>query len=231
MKKFVFAFTILLSSFFFFNSYVKASDPFIVNYDDNVLSSINEEFFTIRNLVIDFANQNSYNYMIWYNDGIYRYFFVDSSKKIYFSTGRSWFENSSFLWAVYTLNLETEEFILSNSSYNFVSSSSEIYCLLDSNIDIYYDPYSLNINYSGNTYVVDSTTKLKTIYDIYLEFGGVVPVDPHQEEIDKVGNFYTLCIDKLKYLSEVFLSNYIYLSIIVIFIIIFVFKLIFRRFL
>ena len=64
---------------------------------------------------------------------------------------------------------------------------------------------------------------------IYLKVSEIS--DPHKEEKEVLESFYSLCIEKLKYLAEVFVSNYIYLAIIVIFIIIFIFKLINRRFL
>lgn len=228
MKKLYLIITLFISSFFLFNSYVKADYPFIVNYEDNVLELINDEFFIVRDLVIDYANKNSYNYIIWLYSSKYEIFFIDSSNKVFTSIGRTWFENSTLLFDYYNINLDTKELSFL-STYRFTRPSSSISFLLDSNMDIYYNPYSLNINYKDNTYVVDSSTKLKTIYDIYLEFGGVVPDNSHQEEIEKVGNFYTVVIDKLGYLAEIIVSNYIYLSIIVIFLVIFLFKLIFRR--
>ena len=115
-----------------------------------------------------------------------------------------------------------------SSSVNLTKSSSFLANLLDSSFDIYYSPYSLNIIFRDHVYVVDSTTKLKTIYDLYLENGGIIP-NPHQEEIDILESFYTVVIDRLGYLAKEMSSNYIYLSIFAIFVFIFVIELIRRR--
>ena len=91
------------------------------------------------------------------------------------------------------------------------------------------DDIKVNFNYGSSSYVINENDNYLPIYDLYLKVSEIS--DPHKEEKEVLESFYSLCIEKLKYLAEVFVSNYIYLAIIVIFIIIFIFKLINRRFL
>ena len=221
------ALILVLSSFFLFSiNEVKADDPFIVDLSSEVLNSIDSEFFSVRDSVIEYANANSLNYLLFrINEKYYVYFSeIDS----FTSTGRSWLENTSVFFRYASYNLKTFELEVSTKdNFHLLYSSSYLMYLLDSTINVYYSPYEVQINYNGSSYLVNSTTKFKTIYDLYLESGGDIP-DPHKSEKQLISNFYIICIDKIKFLANAVTSNYIYLSMIVVLILLFIIELIRR---
>lgn len=226
-KSLVITLFLVLSSFFFISiKEVKADDPFIVDLSSDVLNSIDSEFFSVRNSVIEYANLNSLNYLLFRkNDNFMIYF---SKKDSFTSTGRSWFENKSESFSYASCSSENLELQFgTRDSYDITYSTSDLKYLLDSTMSVYYSPYEVQINYNGKSYLVNSTTKFKTIYDLYLESGGEAP-DPHKSEKQIIANFYTICIDKLGYLGEQIVSNYVYLSMIVVLILVFIIELIRR---
>lgn len=226
-KSFIFTLFLVLSSFFFISiKEVKADDPFIVDLPSDVLNSIDSEFFSVRNSVIEYANLNSLNYLLFRKNNNYQIYF--SKKDSFTSTGRSWLENNSESFSYASCSSENLELQFgTGDNHHIVRSTSDLKYLLDSTMSVYYSPYEVQINYNGKSYLVNSTTKFKTIYDLYLESGGEIP-DPHKSEKQIIANFYTICIDKLGYLGDKIVSNYIYLSMLVIFILIFIIELIRR---
>ena len=226
-KSLVITLFLVLSSFFFISiKEVKADDPFIVDLSTDVLNSIDSEFFTVRDSVIEYANSNSLNYLLFRINDKYLIYF--SKKDSFTSTGRSWLENKSESFSYASCSSENLELQFgTRDNYNITYSTSNLKYLLDSTMSVYYSPYEVQINYNGKSYLVNSTTKFKTIYDLYLESGGEVP-DPHKSEKQIIANFYTICIDKLGYLGEQIVSNYVYLSMIVVLILVFIIELIRR---
>ena len=246
MKKFVLAFTILLSSFFFFNSYVKAGE-YSFNFDSPIISFYEENFDTLYNTATSFISSDS----SLSNEFLITCFFKDTSHTfnfcaLYILNNTNNYSNTCFKSVssninVYLPRTKYYSFTSDFTSLNYVKDYNGDYTFLQfysnyspqvlfyKNFDIPFDgDGSFTLLNGDSSYVFKDNNNLLSLYDILTP---TAPSDIHLEEIDKLNSFYILCIDKLKYLSEVFLSNYIYLSIIVIFIIIFVFKLIFRRFL
>lgn len=225
-KSLVITLFLVLSSFFFISKEVKADDPFIVDLSSDVLNSIDSEFFTVRDSVIEYANSNSLNYLLFRINDKYLIYF--SKKDSFTSTGRSWLENKSEGFSYASCSSENLELQFgTRDNYNITYSTNHLEYLLDSTISVYYSPYEVQINYNGNSYLVNSTTKFKTIYDLYLESGGEVP-DPHKSEKQLLTNFYIICINKISLLTERIASNYIYLSMIVVLILVFIIELIRR---
>lgn len=226
-KSFIVTLFLVLSSFFFISiKEVKADDPFIVDLPNDVLNSIDLEFFSVRDSVIEYANANSLKYLLFRINSNYLIYF--SEKDSFTSTGRSWLENSSENFIYASCSSEKLELQFSAKNNNKITfSTNYLKYLVDSTMSVYYSPYEVQINYNGNSYLVNSTTKFKTIYDLYLESGGEVP-DPHKSEKQIIANFYTICIDKLGYLGEQIVSNYVYLSMIVVLILVFIIELIRR---
>lgn len=241
MKKLLIIITLFVSSFFLIS--IKEANALELNRELD-FSLLNDETLTLKEELEDYVSTHtSFPYYIIYkpyNSSSVSAMVLKSSfnpTDIYYNVTSTYpskvilYFGDSVMTTYPLANLPN----YANYFYLYFAPSSFAQ-IIYSNFDI---PISedLIINYTYNdfSYVdsVDTTNKITTLYDIYRNFNGEIieEQNPHQEEIDKLGNFYTLCIGKLKYLSEVFLSNYIYLSIIVIFIIIFVFKLIFRRFL
>lgn len=240
MKKLLIIMTLFMSSFFLFcHKEVKAeiNGNFSFNY-------IPEDFLLKKKAVDDYIKTNDTygtNYVIFMrfeNSKIDHYevcIFKGTSSSVYY-------ESNSLNFIAYSRNCSKFE---NNTLGNFTSYTQTSYSLFTFGSYrwyIIYSSFDLKTIVSDYTFTLTAEDYSKdfsfdgsnfpTIYDMYVEKNGeLVPDNPHKEEQEILESFYILCIDKLKYLSEVFLSNYIYLSIIVIFIIIFVFKLIFRRFL
>lgn len=241
MKKFVLAFTILLSSFFFFNFKVKANlvENFSFNY-------IPEDFLVKKKVVDDYIKINDTygtNYVIllrFENSKISNYsvcIFTDTSSTVYYSSSKNliMFNAHRRNCSIFENNTLGDFTYFSQGGMTLFTSGSYRWYIIYSSFDLKTSVSDYTFTLTAEDYSKDFSfdgSNFPTIYDMYVEKNGeLVPDNPHKEEQEILESFYTLCIDKLKYLSEVFLSNYIYLSIIVIFIIIFVFKLIFRRFL
>lgn len=229
MKKLYIIITLFVSSFFLFNSDVKAT----TYYSTLDFSLINDDFFLFKSKVDFYVSDNSNldgNYVIFYDNGYYAVAYTSSSTHN-FSATNSALSFSSF--SSYLLSLDNG--VISSVynqyyySFNVIPSRGSNLYLLYSNFDI---PFSHTIvfSYADSTFNIPSDSlKFPSLYGIYEE--KFVPVDPHFEEKEKISNFYTLCIEKLSYLVTSIVSNYIYLSIFGIFILIIIFELIKRRFL
>lgn len=251
MKKLLIIITLFVSSFFFISiEDVKAYEhEFEINF-----SYLNEDFYTIKNLSEEFIKQDN-----TYSDNFFIYLH-GSSLKLYtiFMPLDYTYEPSITIYKAYVyLNLNFSEtaqrYILSSdklslstsgtasSSFSYLyrtdkSTSNFIPLYANFDISMPLDTGSL-ITYKYDTFtttnLADGMDKFKTLYMLNEEYSSFINNDSfiHQEEIDKVTNFYTMVIEKIEYLAEQIASNYILLSIIGIFIITFVFLLIFRRFL
>lgn len=244
MKKFVLAFTILLSSFFIFNFKVKAEElSFTFSFD-----LFPEDFLLKKQSVDNFIKEDSSlgeNYIIVREDycsssvttRYFVYFVEPNNSLVLYNNSHLYLSLNNSIRKVIKNDYSLGSNVSFSSSFSLFSLENKyISYILYSTFDIFTrnDNYVVNLTSSDytKTFNLNGIDIFPTLYDMYSEnFGSIEPLDPHLEEKEKLESFYTLCIDKLKYLSEIFLSNYIYLSIIVIFIIIFVFKLIFRRFL
>lgn len=226
MKRLFMFFSLMISSFFLFNSHVSAD---VITTTDDVEKFITEDFLNKRNIVINFAKENNYDYLIMTDlsnsnvdpDYINYYFFDENATITLTSTS---IRISSFsLYKIYSDNVLT--FI-----HNYVNGSSysiKNTIILDSSRKIYSSD-TFNIVYNDNTYVVDQENSYKTYYDLYML--DKLIEDPHQDELDTLKSFYNICIEKIEYLSSQISYSYIYLSILAIFILIFVIELI-RRYL
>lgn len=227
MKKLYIIITLFVSSFFFASYEVKASELTL----DISLDKITDTFLNIKNLSDEFIkNNNDFDtYIIDYD--YYVYFFKNSNNNEFncnnygtdlfcsFRVNYNKYKFSNDI-LVYT---GTTSSGFSSYKFNNILYSSIIPLYKGSSTDI------LNLNYNSKTLTILYGETIPLVYDLYLLDN---PSDNlHQEEIEKVDSFYTLCIDKLSYLVTSIVSNYIYLSIFGIFILIIIFELIKRRFL
>lgn len=216
MKRLFILFSVVISSFFIFNEDVKAD---ITVTSSDIEKYITEDFLYKRDIVIDFAKKNNYEYFI-VKDGVsINYYFYDFNTSVTLSS--SSFKLSSFYF--YKLQSDNTFNLISyyqNGSSWSVSSS----LFLDMSQDLY-STNAFNIIYDNTTYVVNDSNPFMTYYDLYLLDNPIIEENPHQEEIDKIGSFYSICIDKIEYLVNEVVNNYIYLSMITIFILIFVIEL------
>ena len=213
MKKVILSFAIVLSSFFIFNFKVKALSEYSFNI---TFDNINERFYKIKDLSENFLKTSDFNnFVIYFNKNYsdYYVYFYNSDKDVVVCKSFGGFK--CFIQTAV-------------DNYTFSSDSSKLTKAGSTNYPSF-DDIKVNFNYGSSSYVINENDNYLPIYDLYLKVSEIS--DPHKEEKEVLESFYSLCIEKLKYLAEVFVSNYIYLAIIVIFIIIFIFKLINRRFL
>lgn len=227
MNKLLLIITLFVSSFFIFNEDVKAD---VTIADGDIEKYITEDFLILRENAIDFAKENNYNYIFTYEPSYVKHYYF------YFYD-----KNSTYSYRyLYAPRISIKNYIIYNASnkdnYDYYNEGTNYEfnltgtIILDVSEDIYV-PDSFNIIYNDLTYIVDENNKFVTCYDIYCDLNNIVEENPHQEEIDKVTNFYTMVIEKISYLAEEISNNYILLFTIGIFIVTFVFLLIFRRFL
>lgn len=242
MKKLLVIITLITSSFFFVD-FVKAYE-FEVQPN---LDLINDEFFLFKEKVEEFINSDitySDNYFIYMSGSSYygailplEYdytpvcnFYSSSVVCLYNSSGKNTdrLELNSNGNIVVSGTASNKKNIYSSSSFNPIIYSNFKFLM-------WKDSYNSSLTYKIDNFSLsnfaDGESSYYTLYDIYQEyqkFLGSSDLD-HENELKLLSNFYTLCIEKINYLVDVIINNYIYLSIIVIFILIFIFKLIFRR--
>lgn len=255
MKKLFIIMTLFLSSFFLFcNKEVKAYE-FEVNLD---FSLITDDFITMKNTVESFISSDetySDKYFIYYwvpNKQYYVAFMpleysyqpIVNVYSTYIQTlfakvsGTYTFNRYIYSSDYLSLSQSSSMSFNQNNTYKFDNTSFG-FIPIYSNFDILMNKDSSNstIIYKYDDFVsvntANGTDTFKTLYTLYEEYNSFIgnEEEMHKEELSKVESFYNVIIEKLGYLGETLVSNYIYLSIIVIFILIFVFKLIFRRFL
>lgn len=248
MKKLLIIITLFVSSFFFIS--LKETKAATTTQDISDYSLVlSKDFINVQNLSSElFSTLDYQNYVILYNDSI------DSYVVWFFNNDYITFKGVYDLGYYYCISFTHIE----NVRYNYDSLTNELifdsefsyspdyYTLrsvyfLYSTVDIRFKYYSqpgkfiYNIPDFSKSYTSesDNDSLVPTLYDICVDSGNCIISNnnPHQEELEKVESFYNVIIEKLSYLGEVLVSNYIYLSIIGIFIVTFVFLLIFRRFL
>lgn len=250
MKRLFINIFMLFSSFFLFSG-VKAAtlEPEID------LSLINENFYNIKELAEEFVkNDDTYSddFIIYYQNALYVSFYNKDNTyvpncSIYNSSGFKCFLNNSNKTLVrYAYNKSKNILVKSGSIgyyqnyviYKLSSSSLDfvpLYSTLDFNFNKYNGSSSIIYNYKGYSSTINDTgtDKVKTLYDINYEYNIFLGNKDlvHQDENQKIKGFYDLCIEKIGYLATVIVGNYIYLSIFAIFILIFIFSLIKRRYL
>lgn len=240
MKKSLFiALFLVLSSFFF----ISVKEVEAVEYNFNFSFDYLPEDFTEKKEIVDnFIKEDtslSDNYIIYLAiTGIEKQYYVifldnPNSLKITYSSNSL---TTSFTSSYTYKKFSSDNFLGNNvnSSYSFKLFENGIYqnYFLYSNFDILTnnDNHTISFisdNYS-KTFQLNGYDKFPTIYDMYLEKNNILPENLHKEEMINISNFYTICINKLVYLGEQITSNYIYLSMVVVLILIFIIELIRR---
>lgn len=228
MKKVLLSFAIVLSSFFLFNSKIEALSEYSFNI---TFDNINERFYKIKDLSENFLKTSDFNNFVIYFNKNYSDYYV-----YFYNFDKDVVVCKSFGGFKCFIQTAVDNYTFSSDSSKLTKAGSTNYPSFDdpnlflySSAKVSVDDIKVNFNYGSSSYVINENDNYLPIYDLYLKVSEIS--DLHKEEKEVLESFYSLCIEKLKYLAEVFVSNYIYLAIIVIFIIIFVFKLINRRFL
>ncbi len=240
MKRLFMIITLFISSFFLFSFKVNAKE-----YTKEVDFSLIETTLSLKEKLDVFietdVNYSDY-YFIYSDNGEIKYYIIRLNGSL---------DNLSIITDSLYFGLKYNASLKFGTNLNYIDliggASSNIFYLshlnkpsshlLYMNFDYYFTSGNSSITYNYNdfsiTNSISSGNKLLTLYDVYLEYQKYLGLNDsvHKEELNKLSSFYSIVIDKLNYLSDVIVGNYIYLSIIVIFILIFVFKLIFRRYL
>ena len=250
MKRLFINIFMLFSSFFLFSG-VKAAtlEPEID------LSLINEDFFQIKEAAENFVKEDE-----TYSDDFIIYIYGSSLYVSFYKLNNTYIPNCTFRSSEYLrcliaprgVSLDAFKFSKTSQSLfksttiaynqNYISykkGDSLTFVPLYSTFDIDFKKYngSSSIVYKINDFSSiiydDDTYKFKSLYMIKKDYDSFIGNKDlvHQEENQKIKGFYDLCIEKIGYLATVIVGNYIYLSIFAIFILIFIFSLIKRRYL
>lgn len=236
-KSFIVTLFLVLSSFFFVS--IKEVEADEINYNlDSLYDYDSEEWSDRLNAINDALEQNpSHPYVVYFTDNKILFFNVKPQ--------RVFIDNSSLYIYCENSNIHYSIYKYDNGSLTSSSGSSTNYYRYDySNLSYTIIKYvnfeglilsssssQKNLVYSYNNFTLSFSRgeSFLTLFDFYTEYKrNNTPVDPHEEEKEVIANFYTICIEKIKYLGEQIVSNYIYLSMLVILILIFIIELIRR---
>ena len=244
MKRLFTIITLLVSSFFLFSINEVRAETYTYELTENDFSYFNDDFFTFREQVIDYMESNNFTgyYIYGHNLTTLRAFLLNSNSYPSFSN----VSGSNNIFYIYCENCSDVKFN-SSGELEFVkhytggyknqilnsTNGNTLGNYLDSNLSpISYSNNTYIINYNNSTYTIEKGSSAPTLYQIYLEnTTPVEPDDPYKEEKEVINNFYSTIIIKIGDLATSFASNFIFLLILGIFILIFVFELIRRRFL
>lgn len=236
MKKLLIIITLFVSSFFLFcNKEVKAAE---YTYDFSGRETLinNDIYPLVKAKAIELFNSYSdtYNNYVIFNSGNYynisffnNYNNIDAKLMLYDSY-------YLFDYKYDYVNYSTSDGIsyIKKSLSNFPQKNSSSECILywSSGLYVSYSFEKITLKLNDFSYEIFSIDEFIFLEELYNKSLNIEEENPHQEEIDKVTNFYTMVIEKIEYLANEISNNYILLFIIGIFIVTFIFLLIFRRF-
>lgn len=218
-KSFIVTLFLVLSSFFFIS--IKEVEAYEINIEN--LDMINEEFFKLKEVSEEYISSSSeYDNFIIAKDGnkLYSYIFK-------YNNSYSCSVNTDFLLRVnnyYKITLLYNGELIFNGGGNLlIVRTLPYYSSLNFNLD---SNSTLTLKFEDRYFEINPGEKLLTYYDVYKD--NQYFKDPHLGEKEVIANFYTICIDKLGYLGEKIVGNYVYLSMIVVLILVFIIELIRR---
>lgn len=219
-KSFLCALVLVLSSFFFISiNKVEAYEIEIENLD-----MITEDFFRLKELSEEYISTSTDydNFIICLRS--------NKLTSILFKYNNSYdlsVSNSSLYFRInvyYRItNLYKNELSFNGGGNNFIFYDLFLYSSLDFNLG---SGESLTLKYDNRYFTINPGEKLLSYYDIYKD--NQYFQDPHLKEKEVISSFYTICISKISLLTERIASNYIYLSMIVVLILVFIIELIRR---
>lgn len=236
-KSLFFALFLVLSSFFFIS--IKEVEATEINYNlDSLYDYDSEEWSDRLNAINNILKQNSSRpYVVYFTDNRVVFFnikpqrvFIDnSSLYIYCENDNVQYSVYRYANGVLTTNGSSAssyyKYDYSNLSYTIIKYVNFEGLILSNS------PSQKTLVYSYNNFTLSFSRgeSFLSLFDFYTEYKkNNIPVDPHLGEKEVIANFYTICIEKLGYLGDKIVSNYIYLSMLVILILIFIIELIRR---
>lgn len=244
MKKSLFiALFLVLSSFFFIS--VKEVEAYEYSFDVD-FSLINDKFFLFKEKVDQFVKEDDSKYLddyfIYYYDRNYYVIFFNINNTSYYDS--LWFRSSSSIYLKFNDKFSYVRYSM-NSNNNLIINGSKTYLFTDMYTSFVplYSTFSIDFmssqcgvhkftfTYNDWSYeYLSCDSSFKTLYDLKIIYDQSIKdlTLIHKEEFSNISNFYTICIEKIKYLGEQITSNYIYLSMVVVLILIFIIELIRR---
>lgn len=211
-KSLVITLFLVLSSFFFIS--IKEVEADVTITDEDLSTYITEEILVMRDKLIE----KGYKYVTVYDksDKAYKNFILNNSSDS-FTITKIKLSFVGVLWLRKDLSSVIDNYTMSYELSRFY--------VIDSSFDIF-PTAEFNIIYNDLTFNVGPNNKYYTLYDIYNL--GINPPDPHESEKQIIANFYMISINKISLLTERIASNYLYLSMIVVLILVFIIELIRR---
>ena len=239
MKKVYLLLSLFIIPVFFFSINKVSAATYEFEVSESNFEYINDDFYYIRDYALNHVSENGGYYVIYYSvsSSTYRLVFLQSIKNIELTLNSSSFDIKFWTWSNnegVLYNYTNNEIVYYTHNTSFLASSAIIdnkidkYVYLDSNISTIYDTSGneTKITYKDNEYVVNSTTSVPSLYQIYLDSLS----DPYEEQKGIINNFYSTIATKIGEFVTNISTNYIFLLIFGIFTLIFVFELI-RRYL
>ena len=237
MKRLYIVLTVFLSSFLFlFTKEVKAAD-----YTQEIdFSLINNDFISLKNQVEDFINEDTS-----YSDYYYIFYDSDSSYKAYVFSQYKWnfklftinssgfrIDGVSYMNCI-VLTLDSSPSVESIVFNNFYFNSTKVLLYTNfENIEFYSGEALFTLGDQSFVFNSQSEDRFFPLYNMYMNLYGEYSPSDNPVPVDNtpiLTNFYTTVIEKINYLCGVIVGNYVYMSIFVIFILIILIELIFRR--
>ena len=243
MKKFSIFLPVLMASFFLLLPNVRAEE-ITINITDDMFSKLTnfESYIDTANSFCINNNNISCDYFIRYHDDYSypnSYFLINnssSSPKVYLDGGKLRANNATqkFVFDSPTSLNTTSSFYNSSDWQMFQYDSGSIRLFLYSSFDLPFrtidnNTYIFTDGINSYSVVNDGSNYCPTLYDLYNEWHSAPPTPPDNTPI--LTNFYSVAGSKIGWLGEQIVSNYIYLSIIGVFILIFLIEFIRRYFL
>lgn len=234
MKKVMLTTILFISSFFLFNLKNVYASEYSYQIKESYIALIDDNFMNLRNEVIEVANNRKYFILTSPSNSISIYISTCDTNPIScpasVPVSYTFKDSPRFRLVNYDVYLYVDSELVFSTTYttdtyiDIFSPSNGLY-LLDSNVvRSNTSVHSYTFNYNDKSYVF--TDNLPTIYSIYLD--NLEPEDPYIEEKNVLLSFYNYIFDKLSYLATLFATNYIFLTTLGIFILIFIVELVRR---
>lgn len=245
MRKIFIILTLMVSSFFIFNTSVKA-DTMSYIIDEKDFNYLTDDFYKARELAIEHATANDLYYMIGHKAT------TDPEILVYFfSKGTYQYELNSSNYIRLFMSATFDTYKYNNGALTYYAQYGSIYkelinsdytnlfsyfMYLDTNMELHTceeTGHTFTLTYNDFTHTFTSEEHFPSLYEFKTLMENSSVEDEESDEVvgnDSLDSFYSLVIEKIKLFANSFITNDMLLFVIGIFILIFVIELI-RRYL
>ena len=243
MRKIFYIFILMVSSFFVFNTNVKA-DTLSYIVDEQDFAYLNDDFYKVREWAINRATTYEKYYIITYDSSQTRFEIYLFNIDTFFYTNST---NNNIVYPYINLSLSGGQLwylsdgtiqsggypkTLSLSFYNDSYLNKFTYInYLDTNIELLTNltEHTYILTYNNFSYTFSNTDHFPSLYEFKTIFENPPVQEPERNE--SLDSFYYLIMEKIELFANYFITNSTLLFIIGIIILIFIIELIFRRYL